>query len=66
MRIRNFDEIRNIDNAGDWEVVNTFYRFGGHNETSGDSKELIKLERLLRSDEEIDKIIYNKLKKLNN
>ena len=63
MRIRNFDEIKNIDNDGDWEVVNVFYRFGGYTERLN---EIVPLEKILRSDEEIDKIIYNKLEKLNN
>ncbi len=62
MRIRNFDEIENLNESSDWEVINSFYRFGGFNERLN---EVIPLEKLLRSDEEIDKIIYNKLENLN-
>ena len=32
MTIRNFDEIQNFNEASDWEVINSFYRFGGFNE----------------------------------
>jgi hypothetical protein len=61
MTIRNFDEIQNFNEASDWEVINSFYRFGGFNERLEYS---LPLEKLLRSDEEIDKIIYNKLDKI--
>jgi hypothetical protein len=45
----------------DMEVFNTFYFFGGR--VSSDGTEMTRLEKLLRPDESIDKIIYSSLAK---
>jgi hypothetical protein len=45
----------------DIEVFNTFYYFGGR--VCSDGTEMTRLEKLLRPDESIDRMIYSSLKK---
>ena len=45
----------------DMEVFNTFYYFGGR--VCSDGTEMTRLEKLLRPDESIDRIIYSSLAK---
>lgn len=45
----------------DIEVFNTFYYFGGR--VCSDGTEMTRLEKLLRPDESIDRLIYSSLKK---
>lgn len=52
-----------INEMSDSEVFGVFYRFGGI--LVGETIEMTPLEKLLRSDEEIDKSIYARLEKLN-
>jgi hypothetical protein len=54
------DEILILDNA-DWDVLNTFYYFGGRVCTDG--SEMTRLEKLLKPADTIDKLIYSSLSK---
>jgi hypothetical protein len=54
------DEILILDN-NDWDVLNTFYYFGGR--VSSDGTEMTRLEKLLKPADAIDKLIYSSLSK---
>jgi hypothetical protein len=45
----------------DWDVMNAFYYFGGR--VSSDGTEMTRLEKLLRPDVSIDRLIYSSLSK---
>jgi hypothetical protein len=54
------DDFLILDDS-DIEVFNAFYFFGGR--VSSDGTEMTRLEKLLRPDESIDRIIYSSLAK---
>jgi hypothetical protein len=54
------DDFLILDDS-DIEVFNTFYYFGGR--VCSDGTEMTRLEKLLRPDESIDKLIYSSLSK---